>query len=84
MAKLISVLHSDLTPESIAKDIVLDGFSMQRRRPAMLVDTKLPIPMAVDCRRRVAKRNCVHMDREFHSLFDKAVRHIEVDSNTVS
>lgn len=78
MARLISVLHSTLTVEDMAKQIVLDGFNMQKKSPAMIVKTNLPIPIAKDCRRRIAKRNFVHMDLEFHSMFDKAVRQIEL------
>lgn len=77
--KRISVLKSDLTVDDLARQIVLDGFNIQKKHPEMLVDTQLPIPMGRLCRKRIAKRNGVHPDNEFHSLFDKAVHLIQTE-----
>jgi hypothetical protein len=77
MARLLSVLKLDLTPEVVAKQIVMDGFTMQAKYPEMIVPSNLSIPIAKDCRRRVAKHLSAHMDHEFHSLFDKAIHEIE-------
>lgn len=75
--RLISVLHSDLTVNTLAKQIIEDNFRMAKKRPDLIVPAKLPIPMTRHCRRRIAKYNRVHMDHEFHSLFDKAIHEIK-------
>lgn len=81
MSKRISVLKSDLTVEELARQIVLDGFNIQRKNPEMLVPSKLPIPVGRLCRKRIAKRNNVHPDNQFHSLFDKAIHLIEKEGH---
>ena len=72
-----SSTHVDLTPEMLARQIVLDGFWMQKHHPDQLVSTQLPIPMAKRCRNRLAKKNGVFLDPAFHSLFDKAIHQIQ-------
>lgn len=77
MAYRVSVLKTDWTPTTVAKHIVMDGFKMQSSHPELIVPSQLPIPMARHCRRRIASALNVHLDREFHSLFDMAVHEIQ-------
>lgn len=79
MSKLLSVLKIDLSADDLARRIILDGFKIQKTCPDLIVKNKLPIPIAKHCRRRIAKSLNVHMDLEFHSLFDKAIRIIETE-----
>lgn len=72
-----SVSETNLTIDDMAKQIILDGFRMQKYHPKQLVASRLPIPVARRCRNRLAKKNGVYLDSAFHSLFDKAIHRIE-------
>jgi hypothetical protein len=60
----------------------MDGFAMQKKYPSRLVESALPVPIAKNCRGRLAAKNGVFLDPEFHSLFDKAIRLIQTSIPT--
>lgn len=69
----VSVLKTALTPRVIAEQIIVDAFRIQKEHPELIVPSSLPIPMAKNTRRRIARLNRVNMDHNFHSLYDKAI-----------
>lgn len=75
--RLIAVQHTDLTPEVVAHQIVLDAFQTQKNKPFLVVPSPLPIPMSLGSRRRVARYFGVHPDRMWHSMYDRAIAEIE-------
>lgn len=75
-ARRVSILTVNMTVEEMAKHIVMDSFKTVRVNPEMEVDTNLPIPMVRNSRRRIAKSLRLHMDHEFHSMYDRAVNEI--------
>lgn len=75
--RLTSILRTTLTPDDLARQIVMDSFKTMKTHPELVVESPLPIPMVINSRRRLARANKVHMDHEFHSMYDRAIRVIE-------
>lgn len=69
------------TIETIAKEIVYDGFQTKKHFPQNLVESKLPVPIAKGSRKRVSRKFNVACDRAFHSAYDKAIRLIETQGD---
>lgn len=75
-ARRVSILTVSMTVDEMAKHIVMDSFKTVRVNPDLEVASNLPIPMVRNSRRRIAKSLRLHMDHEFHSMYDRAVNEI--------
>lgn len=79
-------LPADKVPsiDTLAKAIVMDGVTTQRRWPQNLVESDLPIPIAKGSRKRVSRKFKVAMDPTFHSAYDKAIHLIQTEHESTS